>query len=96
QYRAKVGDTIKVEKLTRPASRAEVSSGEKIEFDNVLMIGDKVGTPTISGAKVIAEILEQKRLDKILIFKKKRRQNYRRTGGHRQHISVIKITEIKG
>ncbi|MCL1785653.1 MAG: 50S ribosomal protein L21 [Alphaproteobacteria bacterium] len=87
QYRAKVGDTIKIEKL-----KAE----GKVEFDQVLMVGDKVGDPIVKGAKVVCEILEQKRADKILVFKKKRRQNYRRTRGHRQHITVVKITEIKG
>jgi large subunit ribosomal protein L21 len=87
QYRVKVGDIIKVEKI---------STEGPIEFDTVLMIDDKVGYPVIEGAKVVADILEQKRADKILIFKKKRRQNYRRTGGHRQYITVLKITEIKG
>lgn len=87
QYRVKVGDTIKVEKL---------NSDGKVEFDKVLMVGATVGNPFVSGAKVIAEVLEQKRDDKVLIFKKKRRQNYRRTKGHRQHISVLKIKEIKG
>jgi len=86
QYRAKVGDIIKVEKL-----KAE----GKIEFDQVLMVGDNVGSPMLDGAKVVCEILEQKRADKILVFKKKRRHNYRRTRGHRQHITVVKVTEIK-
>lgn len=87
QYRVKVGDIIKVEKL---------KSDGQIEFDQVLMIGDKIGSPVIAGAKIKADVLEHKRNDKILIFKKKRRQNYRRTNGHRQHITVLKITEIKG
>ena len=86
QYRVKAGDIIKVEKL---------NADGKIEFDQVLMVGDKIGSPFIVGAKVVAEIVEQKRADKVLVFKKKRRQNYRRTAGHRQHITVIKITEIK-
>jgi len=89
QYRAKSGDILKVEKIKGDA-------GDKVEFDTVLMIGDKVGAPAISGAKIVGEILEQKRADKILVFKKKRRQNYRRTKGHRQQITVVKITEIKG
>ncbi len=87
QYRVKNGDIIKVEKLNATG---------KIEFDHVLMVGDKVGTPLVDGAKVVAEVIEQKRGDKILVFKKKRRQNYRRTHGHRQYITVLKITEIKG
>lgn len=87
QYRVKSGDVIKVEKL---------NADGKIEFDQVLMVGGTVGNPLVAGAKVIAEVLEHKRNDKILVFKKKRRQNYRRTKGHRQNITVLKITEIKG
>lgn len=87
QYRVKVGDVIKVEKLD--------ATGD-VTFDHVLMLGDKVGTPTIDGAKVVATVVEQKRDDKVLVFKKKRRQNYRRTRGHRQFITVLKIKEIKG
>jgi len=87
QYRVKVGDIIKVEKINADGN---------IEFDQVLMAGGKVGTPFVDGAKVVATVVEQKRADKILVFKKKRRQNYRRTAGHRQFITVLKITEIKG
>ncbi len=87
QYRVQTGDIVKVEKLNAEG---------KVEFDQVLMVGDKVGNPFVEGAKVVAEVLEQKRTDKVLVFKKKRRQNYRRTHGHRQYITVLKITEIKG
>lgn len=87
QYRVTVGDVVKVEKL---------NADGKVEFDQVLMVGDKIGTPLVAGAKVVADVLEQKRNDKVLVFKKKRRQNYRRTKGHRQFITVLKITEIKG
>lgn len=87
QYRVAQGDIVKVEKLDAEG---------KVEFDQVLMVGDKIGTPFVNGAKVVAEVIEQKRADKILVFKKKRRQNYRRTRGHRQFITVLKITEIKG
>lgn len=87
QYRVKQGDIVKVEKLNAEG---------KVEFDQVLMLDDKIGTPFVSGAKVVAEVIEQKRNDKVLVFKKKRRQNYRRTKGHRQYITVLKITEIKG
>ena len=85
QYRVKTGDVIKVEKLD--------ADGD-VTFDHVLMIGERVGTPTIDGAKVVATVVEQKRGDKVLVFKKKRRQNYRRTRGHRQYITVLKIKEI--
>ena len=87
QYRVKQGDIVKVEKLNAEG---------KVEFDQVLVLDDKVGTPFVDGAKVVAEVVEQKRTDKVLVFKKKRRQNYRRTHGHRQYITVLKITEIKG
>lgn len=87
QYRVQNGDTIKVEKLN--------ANGD-IEFDQVLMVGDKIGNPYVAGARVIATVVEQKRDDKVLVFKKKRRQNYRRTRGHRQYITVLKIKEIKG
>ena len=87
QYRVKTGDIIKVEKI---------NADGKVEFDNVLMLGDRVGTPFVSGARVVATVLEQKRTDKVLVFKKKRRQNYRRTAGHRQYVTVLKITDIKG
>ena len=87
QYRVKTGDIVKVERLNADGT---------VEFDQVLMLDDKVGTPFVDGAKVIAQVVEQKRTPKILVFKKKRRQNYRRTHGHRQYITVLKITEIKG
>ncbi len=87
QYRVQTGDVIKVEKLNADGT---------VEFDQVLMVGDKIGTPTVAGARVIATVVEQKRNDKVLVFKKKRRQNYRRTAGHRQFVTVLKITEIKG
>jgi large subunit ribosomal protein L21 len=59
------------------------------------MLGDRVGNPYVDGARVVATVVEQKRDDKVLVFKKKRRQNYRRTRGHRQYITVLKIKEIK-
>ena len=86
QYRVATGDIIKVEKLNAEGT---------VEFDQVLMVGDKIGTPFVDGAKIVAEVVEQKRADKVLVFKKKRRQNYRRTAGHRQFITVLKIKEVK-
>ena len=91
QYKVAAGDVIKVEKL-------DGEEGAKITLDHILMVGgDKgveVGSPTISGTVVTAEILEQSRAAKIIIFKKKRRQNYRRKNGHRQHQTVLRILEI--
>mgnify|MGYP002634548180 FL=1 len=91
QYKVAVGDIIKVEKLDGDA-------GSSVTLEDVLMVGDekgvKVGTPTVSGTVVSAEILEHSRTAKIIVFKKKRRQNYRRKAGHRQHQTVLKITAI--
>lgn len=91
QYRVAEGDVVKVEKLD-----GEV--GKNITLDEVLMVGDdkgvKVGEPLVKGAKVTAEVLEQKKDKKITVFKKKRRHNYRRKKGHRQEITVLRVTKI--
>jgi len=74
--------------------------GENLTFDEVLMYADgddvKVGTPTVAGATVVAEVLSHGRSRKIIVFKKKRRKNYRRKNGHRQQYTEIKITGING
>ncbi|PCJ60685.1 MAG: 50S ribosomal protein L21 [Rhodospirillaceae bacterium] len=91
QYRVSANDVITVEKLPG-------EEGGFIEFGDVLMIGDgkatTLGTPLLEGALVTATILEQGRADKILVFKKKRRQNYRRMHGHRQSETVLRINEV--
>ena len=91
QYRVAKDDVIAVEKLA-------AESGEKIAFDKVLMVGGdgaaKVGAPLLDGAVVEGEVVEQRRADKIIVFKRKRRKGYRRTAGHRQHETVVRITEI--
>jgi large subunit ribosomal protein L21 len=92
QYRVVPGDVIRVEKLAAEA-------GTLIELDQVLMLGGadsaiQVGTPRIEGAAVSAAVLEQLRDDTVLVFKKKRRHNYRRKKGHRQHLTVLRIAEI--
>ena len=91
QYRVSPDDVIRVEKLAGDA-------GSEIQFGDVLMIGGegemKVGTPTVDKAAVFAEVVEQTRADKIIVFKKKRRQNYRRKAGHRQDLTVLRITGI--
>jgi large subunit ribosomal protein L21 len=89
QYHVKSGDVIKIERIA-----GEV--GSVINFDKVLMVNGKVGSPVLADAKVSAEVLEHVRSDKVLIFKKKRRHNYRRKRGHRQSITVLRIKEIKG
>ena len=88
QYKVASGDVISVEKLDGKA-------GDKLEIGEVLMAGSKIGAPLLKGAKVLAEIVKQFRDEKVLIFKKRRRHNYRRKNGHRQHLTAIKITEIK-
>lgn len=88
QYQVQVGDVIKVEKL-------EAEVGSKFNFDKVLVVDNKIGTPTLDNAKVVAEVLEHKKTDKDLIFKKKRRHNYRRKIGHRQNITVLRIKNIE-
>ncbi len=91
QYRVAKDDIIKVEKLGG-------SDGDTVVLEDVLMVGEGAdvtfGAPLVDGASVSAEILEQTRADKIVIFKKRRRQNYRRKKGHRQHLTVLKVTDI--
>ncbi|MCB1969693.1 MAG: 50S ribosomal protein L21 [Geminicoccaceae bacterium] len=91
QYRVAKNDVIKVEKL-------EAEAGSSVDFGEVLLVGGdgepKVGTPLIDGAKVTAEVLEQIKGDKVVIFKKKRRKNFRRKRGHRQLLTVLRITDI--
>jgi large subunit ribosomal protein L21 len=89
QYRVAEGDVIKVERLDGDA-------GSSITLGDVLMAGSKVGAPLLSGASVAAEIVEHARGPKIIVFKKKRRQNYRRKNGHRQDLTVLRITGING
>jgi len=92
QYKVAKDDVINVEKL-------DAEAGKKIKIKDVLMVGEgadvTVGDPTVKGAEVEAEVVDQKRERKIIVFKKKRRQNYRRKAGHRQHKTVLKITGIK-
>ncbi|MAI62259.1 MAG: 50S ribosomal protein L21 [Micavibrio sp. TMED27] len=88
QYKVQKDDVVKVEKL-------DVKEGDKVELDEVLFVDGKIGSPLVKGAKVIAEVLEQARAPKITVFKKKRRQNYRRKKGHRQHQTVLRVKEIK-
>jgi large subunit ribosomal protein L21 len=91
QYKVAKDDVIVVEKLNGEA-------GEVVAFESVLMVGEgaetKAGAPFVEGVCVAGEVVEQTRGDKILVFKKKRRQNYRRTNGHRQDLTVVRITDI--
>ncbi|MGI9342531.1 MAG: 50S ribosomal protein L21 [Gammaproteobacteria bacterium] len=93
QYRAEKGDTLKIEKI-------DGAEGDAIEFDQVLLVGEgdnvKIGTPLVSGGKVKAKVLIQGKDRKIDVIKFRRRQNYRRTHGHRQQITLVEITGITG
>jgi large subunit ribosomal protein L21 len=93
QYRVKAGDVLVVEKLAG-------DPGAKVNFDQVLMLGDgagvTVGAPTVAGAVVSATLIETRKGEKIKVFKKIRRQGYRRTQGHRQFESVLRVTGIVG
>jgi large subunit ribosomal protein L21 len=91
QYRVAPNDVIEVEKIAG-------KPGEIVELAEVILLGGEgsptTGSPTIAGALVAAEVIEQKRGDKVIVFKKKRRSNYRRTRGHRQALTALRITEI--
>lgn len=92
QYKVAEKDVLRVEKL-------DAKEGAKIKLDEILMVSDgkttTTGTPLVKGAEVEAEVIAQDRNPKVIIFKKKRRQNYRRKKGHRQHVTVLRITKIK-
>lgn len=87
QYRVAKDDVIRVEKLAG-------KEGDSIVLDQVLMVNDKIGAPLVSGAKVTAKVVAQARGEKIIVFKKRRRQNSRRKNGHRQDITILRITDI--
>jgi large subunit ribosomal protein L21 len=94
QYRVSPGDVIVVEKLLGDA-------GAKVKLDQVLLVGEdgkdpEVGAPLISSAAVNCEVMEQSRADKIIVFKKKRRQGYKRKKGHRQEQTVLRVLDING
>ena len=93
QYKVAKNDVLTVEKLAG-------EPGSTVELGDVLMLGGegaetKTGAPTLAGVSVAAEVVEQKRGEKVIIFKKRRRHNYRRKNGHRQELTVLRITDIK-
>ncbi|PYE88050.1 50S ribosomal protein L21 [Phyllobacterium leguminum] len=91
QYRVAANDLLKVEKVSGEA-------GAIVEFAEVLMVGEgasaTIGAPVVEGALVTAEVVEQGRAKKVIAFKKRRRQNSKRTRGHRQELTTIRISEI--
>jgi len=91
QYKVAKDDVIEVEKL-------DAAAGKSVELKDVLMLGEggkvEIGQPLVKGASVKAEVVKQTRGEKVIVFKKRRRKNYRRKKGHRQDLTVLKITAI--
>ncbi len=92
QYRVTAGTKLDIERL-------EVPAGQSVTLDRVLLINNdgrlRVGNPTVPNAAVIADVLEHKRGEKVIIFKMKRRKGYHKKQGHRQELTVIQVKEIK-
>jgi large subunit ribosomal protein L21 len=92
QYRVAAGDTLEIERL-------ETEVGKPFTFDRVLLVNSdgklSVGAPTVDGARVVADVVAHKRGEKKLTFKMKRRKGYHKTIGHRQELTIVKITDIK-
>lgn len=94
QFKVSEGDLLKVEKLN-------LEAGDTVTFEEVLLINDdsgnlKVGSPIVQNAKVMAEVIEQGKEKKIIVYKYKKRKNYRKKQGHRQPYTKVKITKIEG
>ena len=87
QYRVAAGDKIAVEKLAGDA-------GDTVTFDDILFAGDNDGSKDVKGLTVSAEIIAQERSEKVIVFKKRRRHNYRRKQGHRQSLTLLKILGV--
>jgi large subunit ribosomal protein L21 len=91
QYRVTAGDTLEIERLP-------IEAGQSYTFDRVLLVNNdgkvSVGAPTVSGAKVVADVVAHKRGEKKVTFKMKRRKGYHKTIGHRQELTVVKVTAI--
>ena len=93
QYRVAAGDTLEIERL-------EIEAGQPFTFERVLLVNHdgqlKIGSPTVAQASVVADVVKHIRGEKKVTFKMKRRKGYHKTIGHRQELTVVKITEIKG
>jgi large subunit ribosomal protein L21 len=92
QYRVAAGDKVEIERLG-------VDVGQPVTFDRVLLVNRdgqlSVGAPVVEGAKVVADVLEHKRGDKVVIWKMKRRKGYHKKQGHRQELTVVQVKEIQ-
>lgn len=88
QYRVQAGDVLRVEKLNAVA-------GDKVQFNEVLMIGSTIGAPLIAGAAVQAEVIDNIKADKVITFVKRRRKHSsQRTRGHRQQLTLLRVTDL--
>ncbi|WP_134725753.1 50S ribosomal protein L21 [Paracoccus luteus] len=88
QYRVQSGDVLRVEKLAAEA-------GDKVQFNDILMIGSTIGAPMVAGAGVVAEVIDSIKADKVITFHKRRRKHSsQRTRGHRQQLTLLRVTEL--
>jgi large subunit ribosomal protein L21 len=88
QYTVRAGDVLRVEKL-------DAVAGDKIQFNEILMVGTTIGLPTVAGAAVQAEVIDQIKGEKTISYHKRRRKHSsQRTRGHRQHLTLVRVTEV--
>jgi len=88
QYKVQAGDVLRVEKL-------DAAAGEKIQFNDILMVGTTIGAPMVAGAAVQAEVIDQIKGEKVIHYVKRRRKHSsQRTKGHRQHLTLVRVTEV--
>ena len=88
QYKVQAGDVLRVEKLNAAA-------GEKVQFNDILMVGSTLGAPLVAGAAVQAEVIEQIKADKVVTYVKRRRKHSsQRTRGHRQQLTLLRVTDV--
>lgn len=90
QYKVQAGDVLRVEKL-------DAAAGDKIQFNDILMVGSTLGAPMIAGACVQAEVIDQIKADKVITYVKRRRKHSsQRTRGHRQQLTLVRVTDVLG
>ena len=88
QYRVQAGDVLRVEKLA-------ANAGDKVQFNEILMVGSTVGAPLVAGAGVQAEVIDQIKADKVISYiKRRRKHSSQRTRGHRQQLTLLRVTEV--
>lgn len=88
QYKVQAGDVLRVEKL-------DAAAGDKIQFNDILMVGTTIGVPMVAGAAVQAEVIDQIKGEKVIHYVKRRRKHSsQRTKGHRQHLTLVRVTDV--